>query len=66
MLSAVYYAMLLTNWGTPVYKNLNNAFFFNTNEESYWCQVIAMWISIATYLYSLVAPLVMPSRYEFV
>jgi hypothetical protein len=37
MLSAVYYSMLLTNWGSPVYRNINDAFFFNSDNESYWC-----------------------------
>jgi len=65
MLSAIYYSMLLTNWGAPVYRNLNSAFLFNSEDESYWCQIIAMWISIASYLYSLIAPILMPQRYEF-
>lgn len=37
-LSAIYYAMLLTNWGSPDYSSINNAFsFFVTNKASYWC-----------------------------
>ena len=60
LLSSVYYAMLLTNWGTPVYRRANSGFFFNSDNESYWCQIIAMIISIVTYLYSLLAPVFLP------
>lgn len=34
--AAIYYSMLLTNWGTPVYKGGNTAF-FTPNNTSYWC-----------------------------
>lgn len=62
-LSAIYYAMLLTNWGSPDYSALNNASFFVSNKTSYWCQLTAMWISMAIYMYSLLAPLIFPDRF---
>lgn len=34
--AAIYYSMLLTNWGTPVYK-ADGATFFTPNNTSYWC-----------------------------
>lgn len=37
--AAVYYAMVLTNWGNPVYFSSNYYDFWNnkTNNTSYWC-----------------------------
>lgn len=35
-LAAIYYSMLLTNWGSPVYL-AQNADFFSPNNTSYWC-----------------------------
>lgn len=64
-LSAIYYAMLLTNWGSPDYSSINNASFFATNKASYWCQLTAMWVSMGIYLYSLLAPLIFPDRFQF-
>lgn len=61
--AAIYYAMLLTNWGMPVYLNSNSASFFSdSNSTSYWCQLSAMWISMAIYLFSCLAPLLFPDR----
>ena len=65
LLSAIYYAMLLTNWGSPNYSQINNASFFNVNKTSYWCQLVAMWVSMAIYLFSLVAPLIFPDRFQY-
>ena len=60
-LAAIYYAMLLTNWGNPVYLT-QNASFFTPNNTSYWCQITAMWISMLIYLFSLLAPVCFPDR----
>lgn len=35
-LAAIYYAMLLTSWGNPVYT-ADFAYFFTPNNASYWC-----------------------------
>lgn len=37
MCAAIYYSMLLTNWGAPVYLNDNSTYFFTPNNTSYWC-----------------------------
>lgn len=60
--AAIYYAMLLTNWGSPVYLT-QNAYFFSPNNTSYWCQLTAMWVSMAIYLFSLLAPVLFPDRH---
>jgi len=38
-LAAIYFAMLLTNWGNPVYLNGSTEFFNNNNSNnaSKWC-----------------------------
>lgn len=59
---AIYYAMLLTNWGSPVYLNDNSYSFFGPNNTSYWCQLTAMWVSMAIYFFSLLGPLCFPDR----
>lgn len=59
--AAIYYSMVLTNWGQPVF--LNNSYeFFANNKTSYWCQLVAMWISMGIYLFSMLAPLCFPGR----
>ena len=35
--AAIYYAMLLTNWGNPVYLNKNFSQFLPADQTSYWC-----------------------------
>ena len=61
---AIYYAMLLTNWGSPVYLNDNSYSFFGPNNTSYWCQLTAMWVSMAIYLFSMLGPLCFPNHLE--
>lgn len=54
-LAAIYYAMLLTNWGNPVYLT-QNASFFSPNNTSYWCQLTSMWVSMTIFMLSLFLP----------
>jgi pheromone shutdown protein TraB len=35
--AAIYYAMLLTNWGNPVFLNSSYNFFTQSSKTSYWC-----------------------------
>jgi hypothetical protein len=61
VLASVYYCMLLTNWGNPtVFDDTTN--FFESNKSSFWIKIVAEWISIAIYLFSLLAPLIFPNR----
>ena len=62
MLAAIYYAMLLTNWGSPTYSYGNTSSFFKQDETSYWCQLVAMWLSQIVYILSLLAPLIFSNR----
>jgi len=60
--AAIYYAMLLTNWGNPVFLNSSYNFFTPGSKTSYWCQLSAMWVSFGIYLFSMLAPLCFPGR----
>jgi hypothetical protein len=64
ILATMYYAMILTNWGNPTLYGANKNFvmFPQTTEFSYWIQLVAQWISILLYLFSLLAPLFCKNR----
>lgn len=62
ILSAIYLAMLLTNWGAPTYDSGSISFFTGKTMTSYWCQLSAMWISQSIYMFSLLAPLIFRDR----
>jgi hypothetical protein len=64
ILAAVYYAMLLTNWGQPSLFEDSTFDFFSKSAYSYWIQLSAQWVSMLLYLYSMVAPLLCPDRYK--
>lgn len=64
ILAAVYYSMLLTNWGQPSLFTNDNFQFFQKSEYAYWIQLSAMWCSMLMYLYSLTAPLLCPDRFN--
>ena len=61
VLASIYYAMLLTNWGSPTILD-STAIFFDKNSYSFWIQLGAQWISISIYIFSLTAPLCFPDR----
>jgi hypothetical protein len=61
VLASVYYCMLLTNWGNPTVFD-DTTTFFESNSSSFWIKIVAEWISIAIYLFSLLAPLIFPNR----
>lgn len=61
VLAAVYYAMLLTNWGNPtVFDDTYD--FFAANPTSFWVKVVAQACTVAVYTFSLLAPLCFPNR----
>ena len=61
VLSAVYFSMLLTNWGNPTVFD-STILFFEANLTSFWIKLIAQWLSMAIYLFSMVAPVLFPGR----
>lgn len=62
ILAAVYYSMLLTNWGTPTLFSTSSFSFFTKSEYSFWIQMVAQWVSVLVYLFSMTAPLCCPDR----
>ena len=62
LLSSVYLAMLLTNWGDPA--SLGEEFdFFPDSYQKYWINMGAMWAAMAIYVYSLTAPYCMDRNF---
>lgn len=62
ILAAIYYSMLLTNWGTPALFSDNSFTFFQKSAYSFWIQLVAQWVSVIVYLFSMTAPLCFPDR----
>ena len=62
MLSAMYMAILCTNWGKLDVFEGSSAEFYQANSTSYWLKLAAMWITITMYLFSLLAPIIFPDR----
>jgi len=60
VLAAVYYAMLCTNWGNPTVFNDTTDFYSST--ASFWIKLVAQWLSMAIYGFSMVAPIIFPNR----
>ena len=45
MLAGIYWAMLLTNWGSTTYEEKSSVSYFESNDTSFWCQLVAMWLT---------------------
>lgn len=61
VLSAMYMAMLCTNWGdVTLFENTTS--FFEHSNGTYWLKIVAEWITLFLYIFSLVAPLLFPNR----
>jgi len=61
VLAAVYYAMLCTNWGNPTVFN-DTTDFYKSSTASFWIKLVAQWLSMAIYGFSMVAPIIFPNR----
>lgn len=68
-LCAMYMSMLCTNWASPTVvfaedghaTNITTDFFAGSS-TSYWLKLVSLWLTMAVYLFSLVAPLIYPDR----
>jgi hypothetical protein len=59
MVTAVYYGMLCTNWGELyLYVGVTTT----TDNTAFWMKLVAQWITMSLYIFSLVAPLLFPDR----
>ncbi|KFD55197.1 hypothetical protein M514_03838 [Trichuris suis] len=61
-LASLYVMMSLTNWYRPDEADL---FRLNSNMASVWVKIASSWVCAALYVWTLVAPIVLPNR-EFV
>jgi len=61
ILSAVYLAMLCTNWGSvKIFGNTTD--FFDHSQGAFWSKMVAQWFTIAIFVVSLVGPMLFPGR----
>ena len=58
---SIYIAMLLTNWGSP---NINDTTLnkFQPSNTSFWLQVVASWLGVLMYIWTIVAQKLFPER----
>lgn len=64
ILAAIYYAMLLTNWGQPSLFDGSTYNFYAKSHHTYWIQMSALWVAQFMYMYSMLAPLFCPDRFS--
>nr|CAG4643250.1 EOG090X07ET [Ilyocryptus agilis] len=57
-LATLYVMMTLTNWYNPA----SNLATLSSNMASVWVKIISSWLCLALYLWSLVAPILLPDR----
>lgn len=57
--ASMYMAMILTNWGNDMGASMNNS---EASLHSFWIKIVAVWLSYAVYIWTLIAPLVFPDR----
>lgn len=53
--------MLMTNWGNPTIFE-DTVDFFAANSTSYWIKLVAQWLTMAIYAFSMFAPVIFPDR----
>jgi len=58
-LASLYVMMSLTNWYKPSESDLMK---LNSNMSSVWVKITSTWVCLAIYLWTLVAPIVLPDR----
>eukprot|EP00356_Strombidium_inclinatum_P005290 CAMPEP_0170482806 /NCGR_PEP_ID=MMETSP0208-20121228/2658_1 /TAXON_ID=197538 /ORGANISM="Strombidium inclinatum, Strain S3" /LENGTH=244 /DNA_ID=CAMNT_0010755677 /DNA_START=594 /DNA_END=1328 /DNA_ORIENTATION=- len=62
MLSAAYYAMLCTNWGELYLYEKDPVIPEDASNSAFWIKLVAMWLTILLYVFSLMAPILFPNR----
>ena len=64
----MYVAMLLTDWNVvrsgapPSDPDSDNDIYIGRSEVAMWMRVVSSWVCILLYVWSLVAPVIMPDR----
>lgn len=62
MLASFYYAMLITNWGTPNIKGSSTDFFASSSKFSFWIKLVSEWVVVLLFIWSIIASAVCKSR----
>ncbi|XP_047140376.1 probable serine incorporator isoform X1 [Hydra vulgaris] len=62
MLASFYCMMVLTNWFKP--ETVNKGFEFAASWPSMWVQIVASWVCILLYMWTMVAPVLFPDRFS--
>jgi hypothetical protein len=63
-LGAMYVAMLLTDWNVVrAGKADPDSVYIGRSETAMWMRVVSSWVCMLLYMWSLLAPVVMPDRY---
>jgi len=61
--SAMYMAMLLTNWGSrDRAEDDTSSSSYDISRENMWIKIVTQWITIGTYGWTLLAPVILPDR----
>jgi len=65
VLGAMYVAMLLTDWNVvkAVAGNPDEDVYIGRSEVAMWMRVVSSWLCMALYIWSLMAPVLMPERF---
>lgn len=58
----MYYAMLCTNWGQLDIYEADYTPDTSRGNQSFWLKLVAEWITMSLYIFSLIAPVLFPNR----
>lgn len=66
-MAAMYVAMLLTDWNVvrtaAKHASADEDVYIGRSEVAMWIRVVSSWVCMLLYMWSLVAPVIMPDRY---
>lgn len=60
LLGSLYFMMVMTNWFKP--ESVDDGLVFSPNWPNVWVQIIASWVCLGFYIWSLFAPIIFPDR----
>ncbi|KAI0267651.1 TMS membrane protein/tumor differentially expressed protein [Gloeopeniophorella convolvens] len=69
VLGAMYVAMLLTDWnvirsGPPNSSNDGDDIYIGRSETAMWMRIVSSWVCVLIYVWSLLAPVIFPDRFD--
>ncbi|OCH86605.1 TMS membrane protein/tumor differentially expressed protein [Obba rivulosa] len=65
-IGAMYVAMLLTDWNVvkTASSNADEDVYIGRSEVAMWMRVVSSWVCMLLYIWSLIAPVLMPDRFD--